>query len=251
MRTTVRIDKLLSSHGFGTRKDVKKLLHSGTVTVDGTTVTTADTQVDPQTQVIKLNGEPLVVQQHIYIMMNKCRDVVCATKDGLHKTVFDLLDSRYKKRLPGGELHITGRLDIDTEGLLLLTTDGKLTHRLTSPKTHVPKTYLVELAAPVSEAEKAEYITFFKNGIDVPSENNEEAFKAQSALLCWSGNDDKTCTLTIHEGKYHQIKRMFKAAGNEVSFLKRIAIGNLNLDSSLPTGSYRELSENEVKLLTQ
>ena len=251
MRTTVRIDKLLSSHGFGTRKDVKKLLHSGSVTVDGTTVTAADSQVEPETQIIRVNGEQLVVQQHIYIMMNKCRDVVCATKDGLHKTVFDLLDSKYKKRLPGGELHITGRLDIDTEGLLLLTTDGKLTHRLTSPKTHVPKTYYVELANPVSQEEKDEYTAFFKNGIDVPAENNEEAFKAQSALLCWKENDDKTCTLTIHEGKYHQVKRMFKVAGNEVSFLKRIAIGNLSLDPALPTGAYRELSESEIQLLMQ
>ena len=251
MRTTVRIDKLLSSHGFGTRKDVKKLLHSGSVTVDGTTVTAADSQVEPETQIIRVNGEQLVVQQHIYIMMNKCRDVVCATKDGLHKTVFDLLDAKYRGRLPGGELHITGRLDIDTEGLLLLTTDGKLTHRLTSPKTHVPKTYYVELASPVSEVEKEEYTALFKNGIDVPAESNEEAFKAQSAMLCWEKNDDKICTLTIHEGKYHQIKRMFKVAGNEVSYLKRIAIGKLSLDPALQTGTYRELSESELQLLTQ
>ncbi len=248
MRTTVRIDKLLSSHGFGTRKDVRKMLHSGVVKVDNATVTLPDILVDPQSQVIEVDGEKIEVRNHVYIMMNKCQDVVCSTKDGLHKTVFDLLDDKYQKRLPGGELHMIGRLDIDTEGLLLLTTDGKLTHKLISPKNHIPKTYYVELQYSVTDTEQEKYTVLFKEGLPVSKENNEEAFVAQSASLVW--NDNKSCNLTIHEGKYHQVKRMFKAVGNEVTFLKRISIGSLKLDPELSEGAYRELSEQEIALLS-
>lgn len=245
--STERLDKVLSKCGFGTRKDVKRLLHSGVVTIDGSVVTTADFKVDIDKSEIIVDNEVLDVKTHVYIMMNKCQNVVCSTKDGEHQTVLDLLDESYKHDFLGGTLHLVGRLDIDTEGLLLLTTDGKMTHRLTSPKTHISKTYFVRLKNSVSLQEQNEYAQKFDSGLEVPRENNEEAFTAQSAKIQWKNETE--CLLTIFEGKYHQVKRMFAAVDNSVIFLKRISIGKLNLDPNLETGKYRELAKEEILLL--
>ena len=242
-----RLDKILSKHGFGTRKDVKKLLHSGAVCVNGEVCTAAERHVDVDSDVIEVDGERISVKKHVYLMMNKRAGVVCAAKDGLHATVFDCLGDEYRHTFLGGDLHNVGRLDIDTEGLLLLTTDGTMTHRLTSPKHHISKTYLVTLAEPVAAEQKAAYCRQLREGIDVPPEGDESGFTAQPAELTWLG--DSVCSLVIYEGKYHQVKRMFAALGNSVVALKRTAMGELRLDEALAPGSYRELTAAELALL--
>ena len=243
-----RIDKLLALSGFGSRKDVRKLLHTGTVTVDGAVVTAADFHVNTEKSQVIVDGEELVFQKHVYLMMNKPAGVVSSTKDGVHKTVFDLLENEFAHRALGGDLHLIGRLDIDTEGLLLLTTDGNLTHRLTSPKHNIAKTYFVRLRDSLSDEEKAEYTEKFKNSLEVPREHNEEAFTAKSAELVWQNSPDE-CLLTIYEGKYHQVKRMFKALGNEVVYLKRVKEGSIELDGNLQPGEARELTPAEKDAL--
>ena len=242
-----RLDKILAKHGYGTRKDVKKLLHSGVVCVNGSVCTDADCHVDIDVDVIEVDGETLSIKRNVYLMMNKCIDTVCAVKDGLHRTVFDCLGDEYSHAFLGGDLHNVGRLDIDTEGLLLLTTDGTLTHRLTSPKHHISKTYLVTLADSVAAEQKAAYCRQLREGIEVPPEGDEAGFTAQPAELSWLS--DSECSLVIYEGKYHQVKRMFAALGNRVVALRRTAMGELKLDETLAPGEYRELTAAELSLL--
>ena len=242
-----RLDKVLSKQGFGTRKDVKKLLRSGAVLVNGDVCLEAERHVDVDSDVIEVSGEKIAVKKDVYLMMNKRMDTVCAAKDGLHATVFDCLGDEYRHSFLGGDLHLVGRLDIDTEGLLLFTTDGTLTHRLTSPKTHVSKTYLVTLAEPVSAEKKAEYCRAVRAGLDIPPEGDENGFVSLPAELEWLG--DNVCSLVIYEGKYHQVKRMFAALGNRVVALKRTAMGGLKLDESLSSGAYRELDVKEIQTI--
>ncbi|WP_294428041.1 pseudouridine synthase [uncultured Treponema sp.] len=264
-----RIDKILSHHGFGSRKDVKKLLRDERVTVNGKFVYDSGFQLDIENDVVCVDKEEIRLQHDLYIMMNKCQDVVCANKDGEHQTVFDLLDESLKHKFLGGDLHCMGRLDIDTEGLLILTTDGKLTHRLLSPKTHAPKTYAVGLRDSLTEEEKQNYTEKFSKGFWIDREGNENGFDAKPAEIkfevsseqlavssCESsqGSGENTrhidCLLKIYEGKFHQVKRMFAQLGNEVVYLKRVKMGNLELDPTIPLGGYRELSKEEIKLLS-
>ncbi len=250
-----RIDKILSHHGFGSRKDVKHLLRAGLITVNGKVVYDSGFQIDIDSDSVMVQDEEVKLQRDLYIMMNKCMDVVCANKDGLHRTVFDLLDEGLRHKFLGGQLHCMGRLDIDTEGLLILTTDGKLTHRLLAPKTHVPKTYAVGLRNSLTDEEKNQYIEKFSRGFWVDREQNEDGFDCQPSKLEFQPLEIKNstgrsdCLLTIYEGKFHQVKRMFSQMGNEVVYLKRVKMGSLELDYELPLGSYRELSESEIQLL--
>ena len=266
--TKERLDKILAHHGFGTRKDVKRLCHQSAVTVNGKVVTDPGVKIDIDNDILQIDGEEIKLQRDLYIMLNKCKDVVCASKDGEHQTVFDLLDEGLRHKFLGGDLHCMGRLDIDTEGLLILTTDGKLTHRLLAPKTHVPKTYAVGLRDQLTEGQKKEYIEKFSKGFWIDREQNEEGFDCQSGELIFidesgesrieksllsaatknsSGTVD--CFLTIYEGKFHQVKRMFAQMGNEVVYLKRVKMGDLMLDNKIELGSYRELWEEEIELL--
>ncbi len=185
-------------------------------------------------------------------MMNKPQNVVSSSKDGLHETVFDLLEERYYNLFLSGKLHLVGRLDIDTEGLILLTDDGVFTHNMISPKKHISKTYYVELRDSVTKEDgedglALEYVNKFSAGLSVPQDGIEESFEALPAQLNWINNN--SCYLTIYEGKYHQVKRMFAAVGNKVTFLKRTAIGHLELDKSLLPGDVREITSDELFLL--
>jgi len=258
-----RIDKVLAHQGYGTRKDVKKLLRTSCVTLNGKQIFDPATHIDLNADTLAIDGEKISLQHDLYLMMNKCADVVCANRDGEHRTVFDLIAPELRHPFMGGELHHVGRLDIDTEGLLILTTDGALTHRMISPKTHIPKTYAVRLRDAVDEKTRAEYTRKFAAGMHIPHEGNEPEFDAQSAELSWLSDGtqqiapatlqnaaDCDCLLTIYEGKFHQVKRMFAAMGNEVVYLKRVAMGALQLDPSLPLGAYRELTQEELELLT-
>ena len=275
-----RIDKILSHHGFGSRKDVKKLLRDERVTVNGKFVYDSGFQLDIENDVVCVDDEEIRLQHDVYIMMNKCQDVVCANKDGEHQTVFDLLDESLKHKFLGGDLHCMGRLDIDTEGLLILTTDGKLTHKLLSPKTHAPKTYAVGLRDSLTEEEKQNYTEKFSKGFWVDRDQNEAGFDAQPSEIQFTISNEENnksaarmrqkanetanresessrqdvvidCLLTIYEGKFHQVKRMFSQLGNEVVYLKRVKMGQLELDPALPLGGYRELTKEEIELLSK
>ncbi len=242
-----RLDKLLAHEGFGSRKDIRKLLRNCEVLVNGSRTYDPGTQVDAENDAISVDGEEINLHQNLYLMMNKPQHYVCSTKEGDHETVFDLLDDSLRTPYLQEKLHLVGRLDMDTEGLLLFTTDGELTHRLISPKSHISKTYLCGLEHAETPEHQADIIAKFETGIEVGPEDNEQGFTAQPAEIRWL--DDKTAHLTIYEGKYHQVKRMFAAVGNKIVYLKRISMGQLQLDSELELGEYKELSESDLQLL--
>ena len=242
-----RIDKLLAHEGFGSRKEIRKILHKCEVLINGARVTDPGTQFDVDKDTLTIDGEKIDFHKHLYLMMNKPQNAVCSTKEGAKQTVFDLLDDNLRTPYFIEKLHIIGRLDIDTEGLLLFTTDGELTHRLISPKTHVSKTYYCELEHEETEEGRQEITRQFEEGIEIEAEHNEAGFTAQPAFIKWQAPDK--ALLTIYEGKYHQVKRMFAAVGNKITFLKRTSIGDLALDNDLEPGEYRELSKEELNYL--
>ena len=249
-----RLDKLLSHGGFGSRQDVHDLLHTRTVTLNGTVVTDASFKIDPDTDMIEIEGKPFRAQKNMYIMMNKPQETVSANKDGIHTTVFQLLDDRYHTPFLEEHLHIIGRLDLDTEGLLVFTTDGELTHAVTSPKNHHSKTYLVRLRDSADRETQASYVKQCASGVHIPPEANEAEADCLPADLVFHFADQNTsceCELTIYEGKFHEVKRIFAVLGNEVVYLKRLSIGRLRLDPSLEPGSYREMTDDEALLLKQ
>ncbi len=242
-----RIDKILSHNGFGSRKDIKKLLRTCEVLVNGKRIYDPGFQFSKERDTITIDGEEIDLHDNLYLMMNKPQHYVCSTKEGDHETVFDLLDDSLRTPYLQDKLHLVGRLDMDTEGLLLFTTDGELTHRLISPKSHISKTYLCGLEHTETAAHQTEITTKFEAGIEVGPEDNEQGFTCQPAQIKWI--DEKTAHLTIYEGKYHQVKRMFAAVGNKIVYLKRISMGQLKLDESLELGEYKELSESDLQLL--
>ena len=244
-----RLDKVLSHEGFGTRRDVKRLLHTSEVLVNGVRVTDPGYHCDVDKDEISIDGELLSIEKNIYLMMNKPKDVVCANKDGLHDTVFSLLDEQYRTGYALDNLHLIGRLDIDTEGLLIFTTDGKLTHRLISPKTNCPKKYFVRLEKSLDDYLKSEYEKKLKEGFYIGPEGNESEFTCLPSEIEFTDAQDEVF-LTIVEGKFHQVKRMFATLGNAVVYLKRVSMGGLELDQSLECGQYRKLTAEEIKVLS-
>lgn len=232
-----RLDKILSHIGIGTRKEIKYLAKKGLIVVDGQVVKDTALQVDPETQEIIVNDIPVVYREFVYIMMNKPSGVISATIDHRETTVIDLLDVDLQVFEP----FPVGRLDKDTEGLLLLTNDGKLSHNLLSPKKHVPKTYYAEIDGRVTEKDVAD----FKQGVVL-----EDGYKTlPSDLEIISSGEESKVHITIYEGKFHQVKRMFLAVGKEVTYLKRLKMGSLELDQDLELGEYRELTEEELEAL--
>lgn len=242
-----RLDKLLAHEGFGSRKDIRKLLRGCEVLVNGSRTYDPATQVDAENDSISVDGEEINLHKNLYLMMNKPQHYVCSTKEGDHETVFDLLDDSLKTPYLQDKLHLVGRLDMDTEGLLLFTTDGELTHRLISPKSHISKTYLCGLEHTETAESQACITAKFETGIEVGPEDNEAGFTCQPAEIKWI--DQSTAHLTIYEGKYHQVKRMFAAVGNKIVYLKRISMGKLQLDPELELGEYKELTESDLQLL--
>ncbi len=242
-----RIDKILSHLGYGSRKEIKKLLRLSEIFVNEKRITDSSVLVNPDADKIFIDGEEIQIQKNIYLMMNKPQNVVSANKDGLHQTVFDLLDEKYRSGWIFENLHLVGRLDIDTEGLLLFTTDGKLTHTIISPKTHLEKSYFVRLSNNESLENQQKIAQKFEEGIFIPPEGNENGAELKPAKIEWLSENE--CILKISEGKFHQVKRMFKAVQNEVVYLKRIAIGTLKLDENLKLGEYRVLTQQEINSL--
>lgn len=235
----MRIDKLLSNSGFGSRKEVKILLKSKAVEVNGETVRDPKFHVDEKTDEISVAGEPVVYREFIYLMMNKPQGVISATEDRFDETVIDLLTEDEQRFEP----FPVGRLDKDTEGLLLITNDGKLAHELLSPKKHVDKTYYARINSPVTD----EDIEAFKLGVVL--DDGYETKPAQLNIL--RSGEESEIELTITEGKFHQVKRMFESVNKQVVFLKRLSMGPLPLDETLALGEYRELTEDELTKLKQ
>ncbi|AKS39294.1 pseudouridine synthase [Anoxybacillus gonensis] len=233
----LRIDKLLANMGYGTRKEVKKLLKAGVVKVDGMTVKDAKTHVDPKEQVVTVWGEEVEYKPFIYLMMNKPKGVISATEDAVEETVVDLLEEEDRIFDP----FPVGRLDKDTEGLLLLTNDGQLAHQLLSPKKHVPKTYEAMIDGEVTEDD----VAAFRRGVVL--DDGYETKPAELVIIRSGLRSDVRVTIT--EGKFHQIKRMFQAVGKRVVYLKRIQMGPIPLDETLEPGEYRELTDEEIALL--
>lgn len=232
----MRLDKFLTELGVGTRSEVKKLLKTGQVTVNGETANKPEQKIDENKDVVCYQGNVLQYQQFEYYMFHKPAGCVTAVSDAMHKTVMD-----YMKDLPRKELAPVGRLDLDTEGLLLITNDGQLAHDLLSPTKHVPKTYYAKIDGIVT----GEDVNLFAKGVDI---GEKKPTKPAELMILVSGMISEI-ELTISEGKFHQVKRMFEAVNKKVVYLKRISMGNLVLDEKLLPGDYRPLSETEIDAL--
>lgn len=233
----MRLDKFLANMGYGSRKEVKQLLKTGAIRVNDLTVKDAKLHIKVDHDVVTVSGEKVEYKPFIYLMMNKPQGVISATEDTRDQTVVDLLqieDARY-------EPFPVGRLDKDTEGFVLLTNNGKLSHELLSPKKHVPKTYYAHIQGKVTEDD----IEKFKKGVTL-----DDGYVTKSAhLVILNSAEISEIELTITEGKFHQVKRMFLAVGKKVIYLKRLSIGPLTLDPDLELGEYRELTNEEVEKL--
>lgn len=233
-----RLDKILSNLGYGTRKQVKDIVKNGRIKVDGVVLKSSSAKLDTNKSKIELDDETISYKKNIYIVMNKPAGVVSATYDNYDETVIDILDEQYKAFKP----FPVGRLDKDTVGLIIITNDGKINHRLISPKWHVDKIYYAEIDKIVDERDTEA----FKSGIVI-----DDGYKCMPAKLdiIKSDKDGSIVNITVREGKFHQVKRMFKALGKSVLYLKRIKMGPIELDDSLSEGSYRELTDIELTMV--
>ena len=255
MGEKMRLDRLLSECGLGTRSEVKTYIKKGRVTVNGAAVKDNGLKVDLSDDVVMLNGRQVLYEKFRYFMLNKPQGCVSATRDGLSATVLDLLDGEITR-----DLFPVGRLDKDTEGFLLITNDGRLGHELLSPRKHVDKRYIACVSKPLTPEQLAEV----REGVDI---GDEKPTMSAGIRLIESGSEVELYTemaevagisaedfqaiyeVTLQEGRYHQVKRMFEVFGSKVEYLKRISMGEVVLDDSLEPGEYRKLIEEEVEAL--
>lgn len=233
----MRLDKFLSVTGTCSRREAKDFFRKRKIYVNGLIPKSIDINVEEESDEILFCGQKVIYEKNIYIMMNKPQGYVCANSDKKEKTVFELMDDKYKNI----DLFVAGRLDKDTEGLLLITNDGAFAHNMLSPKKHVPKTYYAKIQGEI----KQEHKVLFQKGVEI-----DDGYKCMpSKLEILKSGDESEILLTIHEGKFHQVKRMFLAIDTKVIFLKRVKIGSLNLDENLEQGEYKKLSDEEVLLI--
>lgn len=230
----MRLDNFLTKALNVSRSEASKIIKNKQITINNKVAVKKDTYIDEQKDIIKYNNEIIEYKEFIYIMLNKPKGYLSATKDTKDKTVIDLIDIKR-------EIFPVGRLDKDTEGLMLLTNNGKYAHFLTSPNHHVIKKYYVEVEKEILEDE----IRLFCNGLEI-RDGKDELYITKDANL--ELITEKTCYVYISEGKFHQIKRMFEKINNKVLYLKRVKFGDIELDESLELGQYRELTEEEIKL---
>ena len=236
----MRLDKLLAHCGFGTRKEVKQLIKNGYVKVNGEVIKKDKHHVDPVGDKVYVDDERIHYQEYVYYMLNKPAGVVTATRDDKDKTVIDLIDFDGRKE----DLFPVGRLDKETTGLLIITNDGKFAHNIISPKKHISKTYEALVTGKISEKE----VKIFSQGMELA--NGDKLQPAQLDIISYSEKDDTSkVRVIIHEGKYHQVRRMFGAVSQRVLELDRVKIGLLELDDTLERGEYRELTEKELNLI--
>lgn len=235
----MRLDKFLADLQIGTRSQVKEFIKKGLVTVNSETITKADFKINELADYITCKGIVLTYQKYRYFLLHKPAGVVTATKDNHEQTVMDLLPKELSK-----DFFPVGRLDKDTEGFLLITNDGELSHRLLSPKKHVSKTYYVECHGSLTEAKLRQ----LEQGVDI---GDDKPTLPAAVEVIHHNEDSYVIHLTITEGRFHQVKRMIHAVDGEVTYLKRLSMGGLSLEESLAKGSYRELSLEEVEILKE
>ena len=228
----IRLDKFLADMGYGTRSEVKKEITKGNVKINGLSVRKPETKIDTEKDEVMYREQLAAYEKYEYYMLNKPAGVISATTDKKEKTVLDLIGEKQRK-----DLFPVGRLDKDTEGLLLITNDGELAHRLLSPKKHVDKVYYVRVQGELAE----EDIRRLAEGIDI----GEEKLTLPARLVIRKSGQFSEAEITIQEGKFHQVKRMFHALGKEVVYLKRLSMGTLVLDGNLKPGEYRKLTKEE------
>ena len=228
----MRLDKYIADMGMGTRSEIKKEIKAGKVSVNGMIIKDPSAQVKAGDDV-SFGGKPIIYEEFVYYMMNKPAGVISASDDRNEETVVDLIRGNKRK-----DLFPAGRLDRDTEGLLLITNDGQFAHRMLSPKHHIDKKYYVEVEGVLTE----DFVSSFAEGLTLP--DGLECLPADLELI-----NDSEAYVTIREGKFHQIKRMFQALGCEVVYLKRLSMGTLELDPELEPGDYRRLTAGEVDRL--
>ena len=233
-----RLDKVIASTGRWSRREVKELVRQGRVTVNGAVAKIAEEKADPEAADICVNGERLIWRQYTWVMLNKPAGYLSATEDGRGKTVLDLLPPELRRR----GLFPVGRLDKDTEGLLLLTNEGGLAHDILSPKHHVDKVYYARTAGCLTEEDCRAFAAGMTLG------GGLECLPAGLEILS-AGPEGSEGLVTLREGKFHQVKRMLAARGKPVLYLKRVRMGNLPLDPALEPGTYRYLTEDEVESL--
>ncbi len=237
----IRADKYLADMGVGTRSEVKEYIKKGRVTVNDTVMKMADMKLDSDTDIVCFDGVPVSYMEYEYYMLNKPAGVVSATEDKRYATVLDLIAAKTRR-----DLFPVGRLDKDTQGLLLITNDGELAHELLSPKKHVDKLYYARIDGVVTQS----HVEAFRAGLFV-----DETFRAMPAnLTILSVNETERMSeieLTVREGKFHQVKRMFEACNMRVTFLKRLRMGALLLDTTLKPGEYRMLTKDEIQRLKE
>ena len=238
MGKEIRLDKFLADMGRGTRSQIREMAKKGRISINGQPVKKTDLKVDPERDAVAVDGQPVAYVTHEYYMLHKPAGVVTATEDNLHRTVMDLLKTARKDLFP------VGRLDIDTEGLLLITNDGELAHQLLTPKKHVDKVYFARVAGALPEdaaQRMAEGMTLRDGTPVLPAE----------LAIDGTDGDETLVRLTIREGKFHQVKRMFEALGCRVTYLKRLSMGPLALDPELPCGAARPLTEQEIQAVKE
>ena len=235
----MRLDKFISTTTTLSRAEAKKVIKKG-ILINDKLIKTPDYKIDEFKDQVIVNGNRLVYQKYVYIMMNKPKDTVSATEDAIERTVVDILrdEDRIHKVFP------VGRLDKDTEGLMLLTNDGELAHKLISPKKDVEKKYYVEVSGEL----KNEHLEIVKEGVTL-----EDGYKCKPARLeiLDTSEGNSKANIFITEGKFHQVKRMMKSLGTTVTYLKRLSIGSLKLDENLKLGEYRYLTDDELNKLTK
>ena len=239
MANKMRLDKMLSNIGYGSRRDIKEALKRGLVKVNGRVEKSNSRHVDTDSDVVEFDGEKVSYREFVYIMLNKPDGYISATEDNRDRTVLELIDPVYLAFKP----FPVGRLDKDTEGLLVLTNDGALAHRVLSPKKHVKKRYYAKIDGRVT----TEDIEAFKAGVQLDDGYN--TLPAELEIL--QSGESSEIELTIVEGKFHQVKRMFEAVGKKVTYLKRLSMGELRLDNTLELGEYRELTDEELLMLEE
>lgn len=238
MDTILRLDKYLADMGVGTRSEIKQMVRKGQISLNGEIIKKPETKVTVQTDQVTVGGKVITYRKYRYILLHKPAGFVSATEDKKEKTVLELLPGDLRK-----DMFPVGRLDKDTEGLLLLTNDGDLAHRLLSPKKHVDKTYYAKVEGKVTYADQH----VFEQGVDIGDEKKTMPAKLQILI----SDEISEILLTIQEGRFHQVKRMFESVGKKVMYLKRVSMGPLFLESELTIGTYRELTEEELLKLQQ
>lgn len=232
----LRLDRYLAEMGMGTRSEVKKAIAKGLVRVNDTIIKKTEFKVDTEIDTVFFQDQPVSYIKYEYYMLNKPAGVISASEDRRESTVVDLITERKRN-----DLFPVGRLDRDTEGLLLITNDGALSHRLLSPKKHVDKTYYAKIDGKVT----IEDVKQFAKGVDI----GDEKLTMPAELIILESGIESKIELTIHEGRFHQVKRMFHAVGKEVVYLKRLRMGSLVLDQRLKSGEYRKLTKEEMEQL--